>query len=188
MIRDNNKKSRLVAVLVTFVVTLVATLAMVNFTGGEKRIEEQVERAYALQDDQFQRALGVLLGPPITAGNRFEALYNGDEIFPSMLAAIRGARRSITFETYIYWSGDIGRAFADALAERALVLRIVQCVLALDLLFELFLAAGEVQHQQRGGQRQDEGPDDCLERPSVAHVRTRSAWVYGPPVSRSAAS
>ena len=26
---------------------------------------------------------------------------------------------SITFETYIYWSGDIGREFAEALAERA---------------------------------------------------------------------
>jgi cardiolipin synthase len=47
------------------------------------------------------------------------ALLNGDEIFPPMLAAIRSAKVSINFETYIYWSGDIGRAFADALAERA---------------------------------------------------------------------
>ena len=52
-------------------------------------------------------------------GNRFQELRNGDEIFPSMLAAIRGARKSITFETYIYWSGDIGKNFADALSERA---------------------------------------------------------------------
>ena len=36
-----------------------------------------------------------------------------------MLAAIRGARKTITFETYIYWSGDIAPQFADALAERA---------------------------------------------------------------------
>ena len=36
-----------------------------------------------------------------------------------MLEAIRGAQQTITFETYIYWSGDIGREFADALAERA---------------------------------------------------------------------
>src|SRR5690606_18452127 len=33
--------------------------------------------------------------------------------------AIRAARRTITFETFIYWSGTIGSAFADALAERA---------------------------------------------------------------------
>jgi len=50
---------------------------------------------------------------------RVEVLLNGDEIFPGMLKAIRGARKTITFETYIYWSGSIGREFADALAERA---------------------------------------------------------------------
>jgi cardiolipin synthase len=44
---------------------------------------------------------------------------NGDEIFPSMLSAIRSAERSITFESYIYWSGSIGRDFADALSDRA---------------------------------------------------------------------
>jgi len=36
-----------------------------------------------------------------------------------MLSAIRSARETITFESYIYWSGDVGRAFAEALAERA---------------------------------------------------------------------
>ncbi len=36
-----------------------------------------------------------------------------------MLEAIRGARRTITFETYIYLSGSIGEQFAEALSERA---------------------------------------------------------------------
>jgi cardiolipin synthase len=35
-----------------------------------------------------------------------------------MLQAIKGAQKTITFETYIYWSGDIGKAFADALSQR----------------------------------------------------------------------
>ena len=105
--------------MLTFLFTVAATLMVMNFTSGERKIEERVERQYALRDDQFQRALGALLGPPITTGNEFRALHNGDEIFPSMLEAIRGAKESITFETYIYWSGDIGRAFADALSERA---------------------------------------------------------------------
>jgi cardiolipin synthase len=52
-------------------------------------------------------------------GNRAETLLNGDEIFPAMLKAIREAKRTITFETYIYWSGKIGKEFADALSERA---------------------------------------------------------------------
>ncbi len=60
-----------------------------------------------------------MMSPSIVGGNRVEALQNGEQIFPAMLAAIRAARRSVTFETYIYWSGEIGRAFSEALAERA---------------------------------------------------------------------
>ena len=98
---------------------LAAGLLIANFVGGETRIERHIERLYALEDPRFTHELGVLLGPPFLPGAKVRALLNGDEIFAPMLAAIRGAQVSITFETYIYWSGDIGRAFADALAERA---------------------------------------------------------------------
>ena len=111
--------SRLATIAWTVFATVIVGLLLLNFTSGEKKIEEQIQREYGLHDAQYQRALGVLLGPPILDGNRFEALYNGDRIFPPMLRAIQGAQHSITFETYIYWSGDIGRAFAEALAERA---------------------------------------------------------------------
>lgn len=52
-------------------------------------------------------------------GNKTQTLLNGDQVFPSMLEAIRNAKRTITFETYIYWSGEIGKAFTAALSERA---------------------------------------------------------------------
>ena len=55
----------------------------------------------------------------MTSGNRIEILENGDEIFPAMLAAIASARRTINFEAYIFWSGEVGARFRDALAERA---------------------------------------------------------------------
>ena len=100
-------------------ITVVCVLLVVNFIGGEKKIQQRIERLYSLEDPRFMHELGVLLGPPFLAGNRHQALLNGDQIFPPMLAAIRSAQKSITFETYIYWSGDIGREFADALAERA---------------------------------------------------------------------
>ena len=113
-------RARWVAVvLATAIATLGLTLLAVNFIGGEKKIERKVERLYAIDDPQFQHDLGVLLGPPFVGGTRAVALLNGDEIFPPMLAAIRAATSTITFESYIYWSGDIGREFADALAERA---------------------------------------------------------------------
>ena len=63
--------------------------------------------------------MGLLLGPSIVEGNKATELINGDAIFPAMLKAIREARKTILFETYIYWSGEIGDEFADALAERA---------------------------------------------------------------------
>lgn len=109
------------ALLVTGAVslTLICVLIAVNFTSGEKKIERRIDRLYSLENPRFTHELGVLLGPPFVGGNRHMVLRNGDEIFPAMLTAIRSARTSITFETYIYWSGDIGREFADALSERA---------------------------------------------------------------------
>ncbi len=103
----------------TVVITIASVLFAVNFMGGEKKIQKRIERMYSLDDPRFMHELGVLLGPPFVGGNKPQVLLNGDEIFPPMLAAIRSAQKSITFETYIYWSGDIGREFADALAERA---------------------------------------------------------------------
>jgi len=87
--------------------------------GREKKIQYRLERLYGLDDPLFSHELGVLLGPPFLPGNRHVVLRNGDEFFPAMLAAIRAAQGTITFETYIYWSGDIGREFAEALAGRA---------------------------------------------------------------------
>jgi cardiolipin synthase len=86
---------------------------------GEKQIRYELRHRFAVEDPQFLRSMGQLLGPAIVPGNRVTALQNGDQIFPAMLNAIRGAQKSITFETYIYWSGDIGRQFSDALCERA---------------------------------------------------------------------
>lgn len=79
----------------------------------------RIESDYVVGDDQFRRVMGHLLGPPLEDGNRIVSLSNGVEIFPAMLQAIAGAQETITLETYIYWSGKVGRQFTDALSERA---------------------------------------------------------------------
>ncbi len=117
--RELSRRRQIVLVLGAILATLAVVLVAVNFMTGEKRIEHRLSHDYALEDPQFALELGVLLGPPLHPGNRVTALYNGDQIFPPMLAAIRAATQTIDFETYIYWSGDIGQQFADALAERA---------------------------------------------------------------------
>ncbi len=117
--KTRSTKSKLFIVLASVGATLIAVLLVLNFSMGTKKVKEEIPRLYSVSDQQFQRSMGVMLGPQIVDGNKFEALLNGDQIFPSMLKAIRGAKKSITFETYIYWSEDIGREFADALSERA---------------------------------------------------------------------
>jgi cardiolipin synthase len=104
---------------ITCIATIVVGLLVLNFMPTEKKIETQLTRLYDTNDPQFRRSLGVLLGPPLVEGNKVEVLLNGDQIFPAMLKAIREAKQTITFETYIYWSETIGKEFADALAERA---------------------------------------------------------------------
>ncbi len=106
-------------IAITALVTVIVVMFALNFAGPEKKLAWRLEHRYALADTQFRREMGVMLGPSISGGNRITALQNGAEIFPAMLEAIRSARTSITFETYIYWSGDIGEEFSEALAERA---------------------------------------------------------------------
>ena len=101
------------------VCTAMLVIVVLNFVPPEKKLARQLVHTQGVAHPQFKRELSTLLGPNILPGNRIVNLHNGREIFPAMLAAIKTAARSITFETYIYWSGDIGRAFARALAERA---------------------------------------------------------------------
>src|SRR5439155_16713882 len=98
---------------------LVAILSGCTTNYHGRGIQYKIEPQYGVDDPQFLRSMGQLLGPPIVGGNRITGLANGDEIFPAMLAAVRGAKESIHLETYIYWSGHVGQQFAEALAERA---------------------------------------------------------------------
>jgi cardiolipin synthase len=98
---------------------VVATLVFVNVSGADRKVATGPAHLYATQDPQFLRSMGLLMGPAILEGNRVRELINGDQIFPAMLDAIRSARKTVLFETYIYWSGDIGQAFAQALSDRA---------------------------------------------------------------------
>ena len=109
-----------VVILLTAVVTLGLTLVVLNLSGGEKNIKYEIRTSYGVKDPQFLHVMGQLLGPPLIDGNRITGLLNGDQIFPAMLAAIRAAKQTICFETYIYWSGTIGKQVTTALCERAL--------------------------------------------------------------------
>jgi cardiolipin synthase len=103
----------------TFVATAFAVLLIANLTLGDKHIDQRVDSLYSTADPQFRRNMNVMFGPPLVPGNRVRSLIDGETFFPDMLAAIRAAEKTITFESYIWWSGKIGAQFTQALIERA---------------------------------------------------------------------
>jgi cardiolipin synthase A/B len=100
-------------------IAALGVLVAANLSQAEKRIVRRVTRLYPSEDPSFVRALSVLFGPTVLQGNRIDSYVNGCRIFPAMLEAIASATTSITFETFIYWSGDVGERFAQALIDRA---------------------------------------------------------------------
>jgi cardiolipin synthase A/B len=53
---------------------------------------------------------------PLVTGNRITPLFDGEQAFPEMLAAIDGARSTVRLCTYIFDTDATGRRFVDALA------------------------------------------------------------------------
>jgi len=56
---------------------------------------------------------------PLLPGNRIEPLLNGDQAYPAMLEAIRRARKTISFEIYIFDRDEAGLALARELGQAA---------------------------------------------------------------------
>jgi cardiolipin synthase len=86
---------------------------------SEKQIRREIKTDYSVSDAEFKNSISHLLGAPLVDGNNVVELQNGDQIFPAMLDAIRGAQKSITIETFIWSSGKVSDQFVDALTERA---------------------------------------------------------------------
>ncbi|WP_447978438.1 phospholipase D-like domain-containing protein [Candidatus Nitrospira bockiana] len=66
----------------------------------------------------FQTSMEAFTGAPLVGDNRVEILLNGEETFPSLLEAIRSARTTVTFESYIFHEGQVADQFVEAFVER----------------------------------------------------------------------
>jgi cardiolipin synthase len=82
-------------------------------------LDYHFEHTFAVNDPEFVGSALALSDPVLLSGNKINLLQNGDEYFPSMLQAIRAARKTINFEAYIFYSDPVGDQFRDALCERA---------------------------------------------------------------------
>jgi cardiolipin synthase len=95
---------------------------------AQDQLTLKIQSAHAADDHEFPSYVAALLGVHPTGGNSYTVLANGDQIFPSMLAAVNGAQRRISFETYIYNEGTIGKQFTEAFigaAKRGVLVQLV---------------------------------------------------------------
>lgn len=108
-------------------------LVGIGVTGGLLLLAQdqetlRVKSAHAAEDPRFIEYVASLVGSAVHQGDSYEVLRNGDEVFPSMLDAIRGATHRISFESFIYEDGVVGDQFTEALinaARRSVTVRIV---------------------------------------------------------------
>lgn len=105
----------------SFRVAAAAVCVCLALSGCADRrvVSRPLPHVMSARSPEFRQAVSSILGGAALPGNRVTTLVNGDQIFSSMLQAIRGSKKSITFETYVYEDGNIPEAFAKALEERA---------------------------------------------------------------------
>jgi cardiolipin synthase len=98
-------------------------IALLVIAGGLLIAQDQetlrVRTELPASDAQFPEYLARLLGAPVTDGDSYIVHTDGTAAFPAMLDAINNAKHRISFETYVYQSGQIGTQFTSALEAAA---------------------------------------------------------------------
>jgi cardiolipin synthase len=107
-------------------------IALVIIAGGLVIAQDQetlrVRTSLAAGDAQFPEYLARLLGAPLTSGDAYIVHTDGTAAFPAMLEAIVRARHRVSFETYVYGTGEIPDRFTaafEAAARRGVDVRLV---------------------------------------------------------------
>jgi cardiolipin synthase len=101
--------------IVLAVAAVIALLLM--FAQDQETLK--IRSAVAADDAHHSAYMSALVGGALSRGNHYDVLTNGDQFFPAMLDAIRSAKRRISFETYIYDTGEVATQFTTALEEAA---------------------------------------------------------------------
>jgi cardiolipin synthase len=101
------------------IVSLIVAFVTYLLAPRETPPEYGLDHDFPVDSPEFIHSVAAATGVPFLEGNRLQVYNNGNEFYPAMLDAIQSARRSITMEAYIYWKGDIGLRFANALKDKA---------------------------------------------------------------------
>jgi len=117
--RAASAASRRLSTLLLAIAVIAATAPSLGCTStATKRHDYHFNNAVPPEDLAFRRSLDSF-GNLMVKGNRADLLQNGDEIFPAMIQAIEGAKRTINLESYIYSDDKAGALITDALVDAA---------------------------------------------------------------------
>ena len=105
------------------VAAVAGAFATLFMTMGRRPRRFSLENPFPVGSKRFLEGVSGLLNVPLQSGGTARLLNNGDEIFPAILEALRGAERSINFMTYIWERGRISDEVLAVLRERAAAVR-----------------------------------------------------------------
>jgi len=112
---DHVIKGRKWPIVVLICVSIVGVLLFIAQDPRTLHVMSDV----AADDARFPDYIATLIDVPITRGDGYTVLQNGDEIYAAMLESIRQAKTRIDLETYNYNSGEAGDVFTSALVDAA---------------------------------------------------------------------
>ena len=75
--------------------------------------------AESLDSRQFIQTLEAITGGYLRQNNALQVFSNGENYYPAEVAAIRGAKRTVNIEAYIFNDGDVTDQVMSALIDRA---------------------------------------------------------------------
>jgi cardiolipin synthase len=85
----------------------------------DKRLREEAHDTLSPMRVLAEQAFSRTAGAPLVPGNRIRLLKDAEENYPAWLEAIRAAKQTIHFESYIIHDDDVGHQFADALIAKS---------------------------------------------------------------------
>jgi len=106
-------------VIATVAIVAQSLVLFVAFFDPGLRYKISSTRGESLDSPEFLYQLEALTDAKLNRHTTLEVFTNGESFYPAELAAIRGARRSVNLEAYIFQTGQVAGQFVEALAERA---------------------------------------------------------------------
>jgi cardiolipin synthase len=121
---DSSKKARrhprwMVFLAVVGALSILAAIVTLFFSLGRRPSALDVTAAPSVDSPEFLASISGVAGSPLRDGGTVQLLNNGDAFFPSLLQAIREARKTINIEVFIWEPGKASDMVFPALIERA---------------------------------------------------------------------